>query len=179
MAARSVSVTRQSVTPKALAIALGAFALVLAAGSLAVANIPPNTMLDDVPGIDDVHHDYDETPVPEPVMGDELFIAAAGADGCVDRNAVAAQFLADQAEIGGRTFDFVSGRGQKLADLWRDRTGVGRIAVSSIMTHVFFDRGADEWTADQVEFDAGGCAISRTLLPGAAWAELLTLLGQS
>ena len=34
-------------------------------------------------------------------------------------------------------------------------------------------------TADQVEFDAAGCAMSRTLLPSAAWGELLTLLGQS
>ena len=179
MRAKSVSVTRQSVTPKALVIALCALALVLAAGSLAVANISPHTTLDRIASVDDVDHDRDETAFPEPVMGDELFVVAARADGCIDRNVVAAQFLRDQAEIGGRVFDFVGGRSQKLADLWRARTGVDRTVVSGIMTHVFFDRGADEWTADQVEFDAAGCAMSRTLLPSAAWDELFTLLGQS
>jgi len=179
MAAKSASVARQSMTPKVLVIALCALALVLAAGSLAIANISPHTALDGVTGLDDVGHDGDEIIFfPEPVIGDELFIAEAATDGCVDRNVVAAQFLTDQAEIGGQTFDFVGDRGQRLADLWRDRTGTGRIAVSSIMTHFFFDRSADEWTADQVEFDAAGCAMSRTLLPSAAWSELFTLLGQ-
>lgn len=179
MAAKSVTVARQSVTPKLLAIALCALALMLAAGSLAIANISPRSALGAVPNVDDFDHDGDHTTFPEPVMGNALFVGGAATGGCVGRDAVAARFLADRDEIGGQTFEFVGDRGQRLADLWRDRTGTGRIAVSSTMTHLFFDRSAEEWTADQVEFDAAGCATSRTLLPSAAWSELVTLLGQA
>jgi len=178
MAAKSVTVARQSVTPKLLAISLCALALVLAAGSLAIANISPRTALETVPNVDDFDHDGGDTAFPEPVMGNALFVGGAATGGCVDRDAVAAQFLTDRDEIGGQIFDFVGDSGQKLADLWRDRTGAGRISVSGSMTHLFFDRSADEWTADQVEFNAAGCAISRTLLPSAAWSELVMHLGQ-
>ena len=150
----------------------------LAAGSLAIANISPRSAFGAVPNVDDFNHDGDYAAFPEPVMGNELFVGAAATGGCVERDAVAARFLADRDEIGGQVFDFGGDRGQKLADLWRDRTGAGRISVSGIMTHLFFDRSADEWTADQVEFNAAGCAISRTLLPSAAWSELVTHLGR-
>jgi len=178
MAAKSVTAARQSVTPKLLAIALCALALMLAAGSLAIANISPRSALGAVPNVADFDHDGGHTTFPEPVMGNALFVGGAATGGCVGRDAVAARFLTDRDEIGGQIFDFGGDRGQNLADLWRDRTGAGRILVSGIMTHLFFDRSADEWTADQVEFNAAGCAISRTLLPSAAWNELVTHLGQ-
>ena len=61
---------------------------------------------------------------------------------------------------------------QDFADEWRRETGVPKVGVSAVVAHLF-DDGAGSGTADVVEFDLEGCAMSRTLLSGADWTGLL------
>jgi len=42
-----------------------------------------------------------------------------------------------------------------------------------VVAHLFSDETGTDWNADVIEFDAGGCAISRTLVPGDIWNALL------
>ena len=143
----------------------------------AIANIPVNAPIDGYGGghADDGDH-FDALEMPMPVVGTELFIARSVATTCATREAVIAKFLQDESQIGGRTFTIADGLDQRFADVWRARAGAENIAISGIVTHLFFDRGADEWMADVVEFDKAGCAISRTLLPEHALEALFATL---
>ena len=157
--------------PATLVVASCALGLGLAAGSLAIANYAPDPAAADSFG--EAEHVFDITDLPMPVVGDELFFAQNSGSGCMDRDQVVNVFLADQAEFGGQTVEVIPGRDQAFANAWRDETGVARVAVSGVVGHIFRDGADGEWTVDVVEFDKNGCAMSRTLVPATAWAELI------
>jgi hypothetical protein len=62
---------------------------------------------------------------------------------------------------------------QSLSDVWRRKAHAKTVRVSSVVAHLFPDETGTEWTADVVEFDAKGCAMTRTLVPGNVWNALL------
>ena len=157
-------------SPIALFVVSCAVGIGLAAGSLATAAYTP-------PAFDefeeDVGAEIEMAGFPMPASGSDLFILEDGKAACIDRDQVVTMLLADQAELGGRTVKVSDDRMQSFADSWRDRTGLRRMAVSGIVGHIFFDENVADWTVDVTEFDAAGCAMSRTLLPGALWSDLL------
>ena len=61
---------------------------------------------------------------------------------------------------------------QSFSDAWRVKTHVTPVKVSSILVHLF-EGPAEQWVADVIEFDANKCAMSRTLVPGETWNELI------
>jgi hypothetical protein len=157
----------RKLSPAALLVVCSALGLGLAAGSLATAAYTP-TAIDE-----DVGEGFGVADFPMPASGTDLFIVEDGKATCVDRDQVVGMLLADQGELGGRTVKVADDRMQAFANGWRDRTGLTRIAVSGVVGHIYFDENAAEWTVDVVEFDAAGCAMSRTLLPGTLWSALL------
>lgn len=157
--------------PTTLVVASCAIGLGLAAGSLAIASYAPDAAIDD--DFAGISHDATIADIPMPVVGDELFFAQNTGTTCMDRDQVINVFHSDQADFGGQTVKIVEGRDQAFADAWRDKTGMDRVAVSGIVGHMFYDNATSEWTVDVVEFDQSGCAMSRTLLPGHAWTDVL------
>jgi hypothetical protein len=155
------------------ALALGAFGLTLAAGSIAIANIALREAFESAITYDDFDDRADEAVLPLPVIGNGLFLLQSGQNPCMRRKSVIAQFKADRRKIGGRTVEIVRGRDQEFSNLWRDRIGAARFIVSGVVAHLFFDQRQDHWTADLVEFDEAGCAMSRTLMQTSDVAELL------
>lgn len=159
-----------------LLVGLSAFVLFLVVGSLAIANIAPHAPLtEDLNGVSASEDHVDANDLPGPVVGATLFLKRQNSPECVDAEAVISTFVEDRNKIGGDIFELREGLGQQFADLWRARTGTGQTAVSRIVAHRFFDRSADEWTVDLVEFDTVGCAMSRTLLPDIAVEGLIAL----
>ena len=154
----------KKIMPAAVVVASCALGIGLIAVSLATANFSPEAV------DDDLSHDIAITDLPTPVVGNELF---AGGAACMNRDAVIGVLLADQNEFGGQTLAIVEGRDQAFANAWRDQTGVARIDVSGVVGHAYFDDNNQEWTVDVVEFAPNGCAMSRTLLPGTAWTDLI------
>jgi hypothetical protein len=155
-------------SPTALLAASCAMAIGLAAaGSLATAAYTP-AAIDEENG-----EEFEMAGLPMPASGSDLFIVEDGKAACITRDQATSMLLSDQAEIGGRTVQVKDDRIQSFANMWRDQTGLDRIAVSGVLGHIYFDESAADWTVDVVEFDAAGCAMSRTLLPGAMWSELL------
>ena len=120
-------------------------------------------LLPSAPGV--LNDFVDEAALPRPVIGDSLFVVDPGSRQCLDRQDVVAQFQSDAAAIGGRTIEISSTSAQAFADRWRDSVSIERTAVSTVIAHLYFDGRIDEWTADLVEIDETGCAMSRTLLP--------------
>ena len=112
MAAKSASGEAQLLAPRALAIALSTLALMLAAGSLAIANYSPHELLEGGGQANELSHDIDDAGLPIPVVGDELFVAPLNAS-CVSRASVVAEFLTQQSEIGGYTFEVDDGSHQQ------------------------------------------------------------------
>jgi hypothetical protein len=157
-------------SPIALFVISCALGIGLAAGSLATAAYTPPA-LDELD--EDVGEEFEMAGFPLPASGSDLFIVEDGKAACVDRDQVVSMLLADQAELGGRTVKVTDDRMQSFADTWRDRTGLSHIVVSGVVGHIFFDENDAEWTVDVTEFDAAGCAMSRTLLPAALWSDLL------
>jgi len=148
-----------------MAIVLGAIALMLMAGSLAIAKIAPRDPPEDAFERASILNDIvDEAALPLPVIGDRLFVTKSDLPQCVDRQAVDAQFRSDAVVIGGRTIEISDASAQTFADRWRDSVSVERAVVTGIVAHLFLDGGTDEWTADLVELDETGCAMSRTLI---------------
>lgn len=157
--------------PTTLVVASCALGLGLAAGSLAIASYAPDAAIDEESA--GFPHDATIADIPMPVVGDELFFAQNTGTACMDRGQVIRVFQEDQADFGGQTVEIVEGRDQAFADAWRDQTGLSRVTVSGILGHMFYDEATSEWTVDLVEFDESGCAMSRTLLPGHAWTDVL------
>jgi hypothetical protein len=160
----------RKLSPIALFVVSCALGIGLAAGSLATAAYTPPA-LDELD--DDVGEEFEMAGLPMPASGSDLFIVEDGKAACIDRDQVVSMLLADQTELGGRTVKVTDDRMQAFADTWRDRTGLRRIAISGVVGHIFFDENVADWTVDVTEFDAAGCAMSRTFLPGALWSDLL------
>jgi hypothetical protein len=62
---------------------------------------------------------------------------------------------------------------QSFSDAWRREAHVASVQVSSVVAHLFADDTGTDWSADVIEFDAKGCAMSRTIVPGDIWNALL------
>lgn len=160
--------------PTTLVIASCALGAGLAAGSLAIANYAPDAKID--PALVDeansaIYYGPEIADLPTPVVGDDLFFSQNAGATCMDRDSVVNVFLADQAQFGGQTLEIVPGRDQAFADKWRDLTDIAKVTVSGVVGHMFKDGG--DWTVDVVEFDATGCAMSRTLVPATMWTDMI------
>jgi hypothetical protein len=102
------------------------------------------------------------------VSGTDLFDANHS---CVPPEEVLHRFQADQNTMGGKVVMLTEGLQQSFSDAWRLKAAVAPARVSSVVAHVF-SIGTD-WNADVVEFDVNRCAMSRTLVSGDVWNELL------
>jgi hypothetical protein len=109
-----------------------------------------------------------------PVSSANLFRASLGAnESCLQPQKVLDRLQADQKVMGGKTVMLADGLQQSFSDVWRREAHVAPVRVSSVVAHLFSDTTGTEWNADVVEFDAKGCAMSRTLVPGDIWNTLL------
>jgi len=144
--------------------------------SLAIAKINPNDTADNA---FDTHsgwsHIDDAAELPIPVVGDRLFLAQSDRPLCLDREAVVDQFQLDVSVVGGQIIEIPRARAQAFADRWRHNLNLDGVNVTSILVHLFLDERKNEWTADLVELDEVGCAMSRTLLTVSALNDLLAV----
>jgi hypothetical protein len=109
-----------------------------------------------------------------PVATTAVFKASLGATtACVSAQKVLDRLQADRKAMGGKTVMLADGLQQSFADAWRREAQVPSVTVSSVVAHLFSDASGSEWNADIIEFDANGCAMSRTLVPGEIWTGLL------
>jgi len=109
-----------------------------------------------------------------PVSSTTIFKASLGAgESCLQPQKVLERLQADQKTMGGKTVMLADGLQQSFADVWRREAHVAPVKVTSVVAHLFSDETGSEWNADVVEFDATGCAMSRTLVPGDIWNTLL------
>ena len=92
---------------------------------------------------------------------------------CLTRPEVLKRLKHDVKEYGGQLVLLEDGLEQSFADQWRREVHVPAIKVSGVVAHVFGDESEADWSADVVEFDASGCAMSRTIVPGDVWVDLL------
>jgi hypothetical protein len=97
----------------------------------------------------------------------------AAAKDCLAPQKVLERMQELQNIIGGKTVMLTDGLQQSFADEWRREAHVAPVKVSSMVAHLFSDATGENWKADVVEFDAKGCAMSRTLVPGDIWNMLL------
>jgi hypothetical protein len=109
-----------------------------------------------------------------PVTGTEIFKTSLGSgQSCLAQQKVLERLQADQKTMGGKTVMLADGLQQSFSDAWRREAHVAAVQVSSVVAHLFADDTGSEWNADVVEFDANGCAMSRTIVPGDIWNALL------
>jgi len=151
-------------TLAATGIALGGLAL----AGYAIAENAGNTVI----GAEPVHFEPEAAPVGgEAVFGDDVALQPQ-ARKCVDAEAVIGTLASDMKQYGGETVALVDGMQQEFADLWRSRIGAAPVPVSLVLAHIV--PGADgAAVVDVVEIGSDGCALSRTLLAGDDWQELL------
>lgn len=117
-------------------------------------------------------------PAPAPVTGvllfDETELGAldSGRESCMTAARVLGIF-AREIEIVGGEIQTLSGRMQQdFADQWRQTTGLTPVDVSQVLAHVVPSQDGDA-IVDVVEFDTEGCALSRTLITGIEWVDLI------
>jgi hypothetical protein len=118
-------------------------------------------------------------PAPAPVTGvllfDETELGAgfdSGRESCVTAAGVLGIF-AREIEIVGGEIQTLSGRLQQdFADQWRQTAGLAPVDVSQVFAHVVPSQVGDA-VVDVVEFDTEGCALSRTLITGIEWVDLI------
>ena len=91
---------------------------------------------------------------------------------CLAPEKAVQRFQSEQSDVGGKVVMLAEGLQQSFSDAWRVKTHVTPVKVSSILVHLF-EGPAEQWVADVIEFDANKCAMSRTLIPGGAWNELI------
>jgi hypothetical protein len=109
-----------------------------------------------------------------PVSGSNIFKASLGAgESCLPTQKVLERLQADEKTMGGKTVMLADGLQQSFSDAWRREAHVAPVHVSSVVAHLFADDTGTEWNADVIEFDASGCAMSRTVVPGEIWNALL------
>jgi len=108
------------------------------------------------------------------VTGTSIFKGNLGSgEICLPPQKVLERLQADQKAMGGKTVMLADGLQQSFSDAWRREAHVASVRVSTVVAHLFSDETGSEWNADVVEFDASGCAMSRTLVPGDIWNALL------
>jgi hypothetical protein len=107
--------------------------------------------------------------LPAPVSDTDVFDANQG---CLAPSEAVRRFQSERSAVGGKVVMLVEGLQQSFSDAWRLQVHVAPVKVSSVLAHLF-EGPAEEWVADVIEFDAKQCAMSRTLVPGDAWNELI------
>jgi hypothetical protein len=110
-----------------------------------------------------------------PVATTTIFKASldSGTASCVSPQKVLDRLQADRKTMGGKTVMLADGLQQSFSDAWRREAHVPQLKVSSVVAHLFSDESGSDWSADVIEFDTNGCAMSRTLVPGEIWNALL------
>jgi hypothetical protein len=113
--------------------------------------------------------------IPAPVSGAAIFPKSmADAQGCVTETAVAEKLKSDEFKVGGKTVVLTDGLEQAFADAWRRHASLSVVPVHSVFAHIFaLPPGSDVLLVDVVETDGKGCAMTRTLISGAVWKDLL------
>jgi hypothetical protein len=118
--------------------------------------------------------DQDGAPVPVSGPVSQMFAVAFGdKNACLTRDDVVLQLNGQAKEYGGQVVVLEDGLEQSFADQWRREAHVPTVRVSSVVAHLFGDRQDGDWAADVVEFDKTGCAMSRTMVPGDVWTDIL------
>ena len=103
-----------------------------------------------------------------------IFKASLGSgESCLPQQNVLDHLQADEKSMGGKTVMLADGLQQSFSDVWRREAHVAAVHVSSVVAHLFADDTGTDWSADVIEFDAQGCAMSRTIVPGDIWNALL------
>jgi hypothetical protein len=115
----------------------------------------------------------DVIPTPSPPSYD--LVAEFGTKaGCVPIGTIAREMMLDEHRVGGRTLALTDGMDQAFADQWRHVAHLAPVKVRIVLAHGFaIASQPGDVVIDTVEFDEQGCAISRTLLKGAAWDVIL------
>jgi hypothetical protein len=168
-----IGLTSVAIATVAIAGATVATAAIVGShGSLTVAKAVERVMLKsdhrDIAGLDEPAN------LQAPVSGASVFKASLGnGETCLIPQKVLERLQADQKTMGGKTVMLADGLQQSFADVWRREAHVAPVRVSTVVAHLFSDATGTEWNADVVEFDAKGCAMSRTLVPGDIWNTLL------
>lgn len=116
-------------------------------------------------------------PVPPPVVGQHLFADhAAASQGfahtCLSADNVLHILARDVETVGGKIVIMADGVQQHFSDTWRALAGTSRVEISLVIAHVIPDSGGDP-IVDVVEIDGQGCALSRTLLAGFDFLDLI------
>jgi hypothetical protein len=118
--------------------------------------------------------DTDAVPIPVSGSISQMFAIAFGdKQSCLKREDVVAQLSKQAKAFGGQVVVLEDGLEQSFADQWRREVHVPTVRVSSVVAHLFGDQEDDDWSADVVEFDGSGCAMSRTMVPGDIWTDIL------
>jgi hypothetical protein len=118
--------------------------------------------------------DQNGAPVPVSAPVAQMFAVAFGDTSvCISRDEVVKRLRADVKSYGGQVVLLEDGLEQSFSDQWRREVHTPTIKVSGVVAHLFGDRRNNDWTADVVEFDRNGCAMSRTAVPGDVWMTIL------
>lgn len=117
--------------------------------------------------------DDDVAPVPVSGTVSQMFAVAFGDKACLSRDDVVSQLSGEAKHYGGQVVVLEDGLEQSFADQWRREAHVPTVKVSSVVAHLFGDRHEGDWSADVIEFDPQGCAMSRTMVPGDVWNDIL------
>lgn len=137
----------------------------------AVASVDAGEMLDAVT------IDQDSAPIPVSGSVADMFAIAFGDKGsqnaCLSRDQVVIQLQGQAKSYGGQVVVLEDGLEQSFADQWRREVHAPKVKVTGIVAHLFGDRKDGDWSADVIEFDKTGCAMSRTLVPGDTWTQIL------
>lgn len=150
---------------------VGVGVLAVSAATVALANFTADPAIEDLSG--PAFADEAEALLPPvPASGVALF-ATADAPACMTGDAVISSLEADKAILGGETVMLADGLEQSFADAWRRQLDLNPVPVSTVIAHVFGGEAAKDAMVDVVEFDAAGCAMSRTLISGDEWIAIL------
>lgn len=124
---------------------------------------------------------HDGGVMPGPITGDHLFAPVASryeAGGtekaCLTTDDVFGGLILDVENVGGEIVLMTEGAQQEFSDAWRGVVGESRVEIALVLAHVIPDPGGDP-IVDVVEIGPHGCAVSRTLLAAADWAQLIEL----
>jgi len=121
--------------------------------------------------------DNDAAPIPVSGAVSDMFAIAFGDQGtknaCLSRDQVVVQLQSQAKSYGGQVVVLEDGLEQSFADQWRREIHAPTVKVTGVVAHLFGDRKDGDWAADVIEFDKTGCAMSRTLVPGDTWTQIL------
>src|SRR5262249_18060889 len=114
--------------------------------------------------------ELDEPAETGPVSDTDVFDAHLS---CLPPAEAIERLQVERDAMGGKVVVLAEGLQQSFSDAWRLNAHVAPVRVSSVVAHIFPVSDEGDWYGDVVEFDAKGCAMTRTLVPGGTWNSLL------